>query len=205
MYQSHCNFKPFMKFSCYSLISFLPLFCNWQFRRLHSRLLFSSRSESESYVTTDSQWASLSWYKPPIWAYDQIFTRAEQSNSLLPATSQHGHGRAVDCRGTQCVDFYRVFYVLYNPSARTTWKTQPLLLRRHFTGPLPSNGRPSVARVRSDGMCLPCRSLVMSIHVTISSRYRIWMLRMDSTGSGHGSVRCSCERDNEASGSRGGG
>jgi hypothetical protein len=30
-------------------------------------------SESESYVTTDSQSASLSWYKAPIWAYDQIF------------------------------------------------------------------------------------------------------------------------------------
>jgi hypothetical protein len=27
----------------------------------------------ESYVTTDSQWASLSWYKAPIWAFDQIF------------------------------------------------------------------------------------------------------------------------------------
>jgi hypothetical protein len=30
-------------------------------------------SESESYVTTDGQSASLSWYKTPIWAYDQIF------------------------------------------------------------------------------------------------------------------------------------
>jgi hypothetical protein len=30
-------------------------------------------SESESYVTTDSQSVSLSWYKAPIWAYDQIF------------------------------------------------------------------------------------------------------------------------------------
>jgi hypothetical protein len=33
----------------------------------------SSESESESYVTTDVQSASLSWYKAPIWAYDQIF------------------------------------------------------------------------------------------------------------------------------------
>jgi hypothetical protein len=32
-----------------------------------------SESESESYVTTDGQSASLSWYKAPIWAYDQIF------------------------------------------------------------------------------------------------------------------------------------
>jgi hypothetical protein len=30
-------------------------------------------TESESYVTTDGQSASLSWYKTPIWAYDQIF------------------------------------------------------------------------------------------------------------------------------------
>jgi hypothetical protein len=35
--------------------------------------LLSAESESESYVTTDSQSASLSWYKAPIWAYDQIF------------------------------------------------------------------------------------------------------------------------------------
>jgi hypothetical protein len=48
---------------------------------LHSRpctlLSLSSQllptSESESYVTTDSQSASVSWYKAPIWAYDQIF------------------------------------------------------------------------------------------------------------------------------------
>jgi predicted RNA polymerase sigma factor len=30
-------------------------------------------AESESYVTTDGQSASQSWYKAPIWAYDQIF------------------------------------------------------------------------------------------------------------------------------------
>jgi hypothetical protein len=29
-------------------------------------------SESESYVTTDGQSASLSWYKAPIWAYNQF-------------------------------------------------------------------------------------------------------------------------------------
>jgi hypothetical protein len=32
-----------------------------------------SEAESESYVTTDGQSASLSWYKAPIRAYDQIF------------------------------------------------------------------------------------------------------------------------------------
>jgi hypothetical protein len=36
-------------------------------------ILPCNESESESYVTTDSQSASLSWYKAPIWAYDQIF------------------------------------------------------------------------------------------------------------------------------------
>jgi hypothetical protein len=39
----------------------------------YSQILKSVESESESYVTTDSQSASLSWYKAPIWAYDQIF------------------------------------------------------------------------------------------------------------------------------------
>jgi hypothetical protein len=39
-----------------------------------SRLPFPSiSSEFESYVATDGQSASLSWYKAPIWAYDQIF------------------------------------------------------------------------------------------------------------------------------------
>jgi hypothetical protein len=32
-----------------------------------------AESESESYVTIDGQSASLSWYKAPIGAYDQIF------------------------------------------------------------------------------------------------------------------------------------
>jgi hypothetical protein len=36
-------------------------------------LLNIEYNESESYVTTDSQSASLSLYKAPIWAYDQIF------------------------------------------------------------------------------------------------------------------------------------
>jgi hypothetical protein len=35
--------------------------------------LTAAESESESYATTDGQSASLSWYKAPIWVYDQIF------------------------------------------------------------------------------------------------------------------------------------
>jgi hypothetical protein len=42
--QSHCHFKSPMKCTFHHLIPFLPLFCSCQFRRLHSRLLFSSRS-----------------------------------------------------------------------------------------------------------------------------------------------------------------
>jgi hypothetical protein len=62
--------------------SFLPLFCNCQCRRLDSIQFLCSQahilagwrletqlisSESESYVTTDGQPASLSWNKAPIW------------------------------------------------------------------------------------------------------------------------------------------
>jgi hypothetical protein len=41
--------------------------------------------------------------------------------------------------------------LLYNHFARTAQKTQPLLLRRRFTDPLPSGGCPIVARVGSRG------------------------------------------------------
>jgi hypothetical protein len=47
--------------------------------RLHTGL--TSESESESYVTTDGQPASLSWNKAPSWAYDQIFIIVWQSRS----------------------------------------------------------------------------------------------------------------------------
>jgi hypothetical protein len=63
-----------------------------------------SESEPESYVTTDGQSVSRSvclGIKHPAGAYVQIFITvrllrvcwcgAEQSSSLLPATSQHGH------------------------------------------------------------------------------------------------------------------
>lgn len=36
-----------------------------------------------------------------------------------------------------------------------------------FTGPLPKNGRPSIARVRLAGMYLQSRCLPMGIHFTI--------------------------------------
>jgi hypothetical protein len=42
-----------------------------------------------------------------------------------------------------------------------------------LTGPLPSNGRPSVAHVRFAGMCFPSRCLTMDIDVTILSVFHI--------------------------------
>jgi hypothetical protein len=65
-----------MNSSFHSLILFLPVFCYCQFNsvpnsfpgRLASRnSANSSESESESYITTDGQSASLSWNKAPIW------------------------------------------------------------------------------------------------------------------------------------------
>jgi hypothetical protein len=41
--QSHCNFNLHMKSSWHSLISFLPLFCSCQFRRLDSIQFLTSR------------------------------------------------------------------------------------------------------------------------------------------------------------------
>jgi hypothetical protein len=51
---SHSNFTSYMKSSFHSLITFLPLYCNCQFRRFdYSRLSFSalqaSQSQSQSY------------------------------------------------------------------------------------------------------------------------------------------------------------
>jgi hypothetical protein len=71
-----------MEPSLHSLIPFLPLLCSCQLSsvpllpslypdRLASRN--STESESESYVTTDGQSASLSWYKAPIWGLRQDF------------------------------------------------------------------------------------------------------------------------------------
>jgi hypothetical protein len=66
-----------MKSSFHRLIPFLPLFCNCQLNsipllpspypgRLASRNSTLHSSESEAYVTTDGQSASLSWYKAPV-------------------------------------------------------------------------------------------------------------------------------------------
>jgi hypothetical protein len=51
----HCNFKSHMKFSCHSLIPFLPLFCSCQFRRLDSTILdyCSLRPPSDCALGTD--------------------------------------------------------------------------------------------------------------------------------------------------------
>jgi hypothetical protein len=90
--QPHCHFNSHMKFSWHSLVPFLPFISNhlrlpspelnriqflisWRagVPKFDSSLpttflhFIPSESESESYVTTDGQPASLSWYKAPIW------------------------------------------------------------------------------------------------------------------------------------------
>jgi hypothetical protein len=45
----------------------LPQIRDFAFNRLRTEVAKLS-SRSQSYVTTDSQWASLSWSKAPIWA-----------------------------------------------------------------------------------------------------------------------------------------
>jgi hypothetical protein len=47
--------------------------------------------------------------------------------------------------------FKRPYLSIYNPSARTTQKAASLLLIRLSTDPLPSSGRPIVARIRLRG------------------------------------------------------
>jgi hypothetical protein len=51
--QSHCNFKSHMKSYFPSLISFLPLFCNCQFRRLDSVQFLASWRPETRHFTSD--------------------------------------------------------------------------------------------------------------------------------------------------------
>jgi hypothetical protein len=80
-----------------------------------------------------------------------ISWQAESRNSTL-------HFMLLFCAPLRCRT------ILYNHFARTTQKTQLLLLRGVFTDPLPSNRCPIIARAR---MCLPSRCLVMDLYVTI--------------------------------------
>jgi hypothetical protein len=70
----------------------------------------------------------------------------------------------------------------YNTSARTTQRTQPLVLGDVLTGSLPSNRRPSVARVRFAGIYLPSRCLAIGIHVTWKeTEVKFWLWGSSST------------------------
>jgi hypothetical protein len=65
----------------------LSLHCN----ALRSALVSQSRlSQSQSYVTTDGQSASLSWCQAPIWDL-RPKSRPRRSRRLLPASSRHAH------------------------------------------------------------------------------------------------------------------
>jgi hypothetical protein len=70
--QSHCHFKPHVKFSCHGRTHFLPLFCSCHTPKT---LLDYSRPP----------------FSTPTVQYSFLSSRAEQSSSLMPATSQHGH------------------------------------------------------------------------------------------------------------------
>jgi hypothetical protein len=60
------------------------------------------------------------------------------------------------------------FLSLYDSSARTTQKTQPLnCWEGFFTHPFSSNGRPIVAAYASAGTSLPSRCLAVGLYVTI--------------------------------------
>jgi hypothetical protein len=108
--QSHCNVKSHVKYSLHSLINFLPLFCNCQFRRLNSipllassysagwrpdtrlftsRLLFYTRSRLGLGLIlrpTVSRPVYLG-IKHPSEAYDQIFITVRQLRVCCGALS----------------------------------------------------------------------------------------------------------------------
>jgi hypothetical protein len=157
-------------------------------------------SLSLSYITTDGQSASLSWNKAPIWGLRPDFYYCLTIADFLYGTPSLTRGRVCLLLCTMCNIFYclrfetRSLYLyplgtgwpgytsrhwvysvqfsvsFYNPSAQTTQKTEPLLLRRRDYWSVISNGRSSVACVRLAGTCLPSRCLAMSLHLKISKR-----------------------------------
>jgi hypothetical protein len=116
--KSHCNFKSFMQSYFHRLIPFLPLFCNWQFRRLDSIqfLCFQAHilagwglearpftsdsttvpyysSQSQSYIATDGQSISKSWRRAPSGDHDQIFITLWQLRSCFCGSPSLTRGR----------------------------------------------------------------------------------------------------------------
>jgi hypothetical protein len=143
LHQSHCHFKSHMKFSFCSLNSFLPLFSSCQFRRPDSikfpagwlletqlfsiatnstQVLFSTvlcQSQSQSYVTTDGQSASLSWNKVPIWGlrpdfyYCLTVTGFLMSGALSDERTGLSFARVIVRSSKSFVSMYNLHFTCY--------------------------------------------------------------------------------------------
>jgi hypothetical protein len=82
--QSHCHFKSHLKSSFDGLISFLPLFCNCQFRKLDSvsSILFSQGREIRLDSTT--------FYADTASFWTLLYNHAENTSSLLLGRGVYG-------------------------------------------------------------------------------------------------------------------
>jgi hypothetical protein len=137
----HCHFKSLMEYYFHSFTRFLPLFCNCQFRRLGSvqfpahilaHLHPETRLFTLDYCSILLLLGRMSKSKSKLY-YD----RRTVGHSVLEQSTHFGLTTSnlkscfsrVSASGYCCLVASSVFF--YNPSARTTQKTQPLLLRRH--------------------------------------------------------------------------
>jgi hypothetical protein len=159
-----------MKSSFHSLIPFLPLFCNCQLNstpgsspgRLASRsstlhslllLLFCSQSQSQSHIAIDGQSTSKSWCRAPSGDHDHIFITLWQLRS--------GSSKPIILFCTE--EKFLITTLDGSHGKHSLIVKEACLLVRY----LPSNGRPSLARVHFAEMCLQSRCLAMDIDVTI--------------------------------------
>jgi hypothetical protein len=144
------------------------------------QILDNSLKQSQNYVMTDGQSASLSWCQTPIWGLRPDFYYCQTVAGLLmwsalsdERTCLHVYNccwssPAQSFLGPSPSGLMTIFYSLRFETP-PTWNDVlcPFITTRHgkgrkqplccweglFIGPLPCNGRPLVARVRFVGTC----------------------------------------------------
>jgi hypothetical protein len=153
-----------MKSSCHSLIHFLPLFCSCQVWRLdtisffcsqayilagwrpETRLFtfdycsahfYQSQSQSQSYVTTNGQSASLSWNKAPIWSLWRDFYYCQTVVGFLMWSALSDERTSLPftvIAGPHQRSYSLLPNTSYSHFAKTTQKIQHVLLTRPVCG-----------------------------------------------------------------------
>jgi hypothetical protein len=119
MYNSLTITAAHMKSPLHSLTPFLPFLlsysANFQLQKL-SQFSAASQSQSQSYVTTDDQSASLSWNRAPIWGLRPDFYYSQTIAGLLMwgALSDDRTGCLLQCTMYNIFTFYMLFSIIHS-------------------------------------------------------------------------------------------